>query len=114
MTRRWKSRLLIVGPYLLIVAAMFGGFRQLETERHQDCLNQRDNRTVLREVVIEATNTTGTGGSFDLTRIPGFVDLDEPTQTYFRNLSAALSQAPPGDQRSLRDRLLPLVPPIEC
>lgn len=104
----------MLGPYALIITMTAFGFHQLEGERHQDCLNQRDNRTVLREVVIEATSTNNGGPGFDLTRIPGFADLDEPSQTYFRNLSAALSQAPPGDQRSLRDRLLPLVPPLNC
>lgn len=110
---RWHSRILLFAPYLVVVLVSFVGFRRLENERHDDCISQRDGRTVLRSVVVEAT-TPGGAASVDLSRIPGFSDLDAATQTYLRNLSAALSSTPTADQPTLRDRLLLLAPDISC
>lgn len=113
MRRRWSS-LLIFAPYLLVVAASFFGFRHIENVRNQDCLKARDGRAVLRQVVVEATKP---GRAIDLTHVPGFDDLDPAMQAYLSNLSAGLNG--PTDQTAttvvpLRDRLLALVPPIEC
>lgn len=106
-----RSRWFIIGPYLFVVLVGAFGFRQLENERQQDCLNQQAGRKVLREVVIEATATSR---PIDLTLVPGFADLDPATQTYLQNLSKALSAGTPSDQQTLRERLLVLVPEIRC
>lgn len=111
MRHRWRS-LLIVAPYLLVVAASFFGFRHIENVRNQDCLKARDGRTVLRQVVVEATKP---GRAIDLTHVPGFDNLDPAMQTYLTNLSAGLNG--PSETATtvpLRDRLLDLIPPINC
>jgi hypothetical protein len=78
-----------------------------------ECDHARDNRTVLRTVVDIATTPTG-GGTVDLTKIAGFSDLDPPTQTYLRNLSAGISKANPPGEPSLHDRLLAQLPSVDC
>lgn len=112
MRHRWRS-LLIIGPYLLVVAASFLGFRHTENVRDQDCLKARDGRTVLRQLVVEATTP---GRAIDLTHVPGFDELDPAMQTYLTNLSAGLNATnqPSTTAVPLRDRLLVLIPPLEC
>lgn len=107
-----KRVALIVGPYLLIVAVFFAGVRGLEAQDHKACVERRDLISAVRQVVDIAT--TPTGGPVDLSKISGFDRLDESTQTYLINLSAALSKANPPGQPSLHDRLLKLIPLIDC
>lgn len=114
--RRWnlvrRQRWMLIGPYLLVVATAFGGFVQLEHDRDRACHQRANDRTVLTQIVDIAT--TPSGGPVDLSKIPGFDTLDEPTQTYLRNLSAVLTAANPADAKPLHDRLIELLPPIHC
>lgn len=107
---KWRY-LLVVGPYLALVIVGFLGFRILETQRNTECDGRRDGREVLRELVVQATSP---GQSVDLTKVPGFDGLDEATQVYLENVSASLNRGTPSDQQTVRDRLLALVPPIDC
>lgn len=113
MPRRWRW-LLIIGPYLALVIAAFVGFRQLEDESQQRCLNRQADRQVLRQVVDIATTPSSGGGSLDLTVVPGFSDLDEATQAFMRNLTVRLQSAPPASRNALHDELLAQLPPIDC
>lgn len=108
LKRHWK----IVGPYLLITAVFFGGLRAVEAEGHQRCLDRKADRDVLRQVVDISTTTSG--ASVDLTKVPGFADLDAAQQLYLRNLSTAISQSAPPARQTLHDQLLAKLPPIDC
>ena len=108
-----RTRLaLIVGPYVLIVLVFFAGVRGLEAQDHKACV-QRSN---LNETVRAVVNTAvpNASGPVDLTKIAGFDQLDESTQAYLVNLSNALSKANPPGEPSLHDRLLALIPPVDC
>lgn len=94
---------------ILSIAALVGVYRVQAVE----CAHSKDNRTVLRTVVDVAT-TPSAGGAVDLTKIDGFSDLDEPTQTYLTNLSAGLSRTNTPGSQSLHDRLLAQLPPVDC
>lgn len=109
-----RQHWMILGPYLLVVVVACGSsFFAIRGFQHRDevaCQDRRDGRQVLREVVIKATEP---GQRVDLTKIPGFADLDPATRTYISNLSAGLNVSTP-DQIPLRDRLLALIPPLDC
>lgn len=96
-----------------------------DVARTRDCLNRQGGRQTLRNVILVATTPRGGGVRIDLTVVPGFNDLDEVTQTFFRNLSEATgsSSTPPvqSDQipapdpnNSLQALLLQQAPPIRC
>lgn len=104
VTRIWK------GLIVLIVVLGSVGFYTLEHQAHQHCVERRDDRTVVRELVM----LTGTSGSPNFAAVPGFDQLDAPTQTYLRDLATALQQVSPGDEQSFRSRALVLLPPIDC
>lgn len=102
--RRWWQIRVPLGPlviaYLLIVAVAAGGlelvtnqqeeFRQEVIRRdHERCLDTRDARQVLRDLVKLSDRSAG----FDLTKVPGFEQLDEPTRQFFANLAAATTPA---------------------
>lgn len=110
---KWWQRFLIIGPYLLVVAVGFLGLRGAEHESHQRCLDRQADRAVLRQVVEISTQTSGTT-SMDLTKVPGFDELDQHTQDYLRSLSELLTSAGPTSRQSLRDQLLAKLPPITC
>ena len=107
--RHWK----IVGPYLLIVAVFFGGLHAVEAEGHQRCLDRQADRGVLRQIVEISTQSTN-GVVIDLTKVPGFDELDPQQQTYLRNLSEGLSHSTPTSRQALHDQLLAQLPPINC
>lgn len=108
-----RRHLLIILPYLLVVAIFAVGLHVLEGQSHQRCIERRDDRTALRQVVVISTQGTGASG-VDLTKIDGFDDLDPQTQDYLRALSAAISSSNPASRTGLRDQLLEQLPPITC
>lgn len=92
--------------YILIVGVFEFGQHSREVDQ---CHSSRDGRTVLRTVIEKSFTDNGTG---DLTQVPGFADLDAPTQTYFRNL-VVLSQQN-GGSAGLKQALLDKVPIPSC
>lgn len=117
---RWGI-LLLVGPYVAVVAVASLSLAQytsekdarvsaVEAQQHADCLQAADGRRVLRTVVEEAT---APGRPVNLTAIPGFEQLDPTMQTYLQNLASALAARDP-DEAPLRDRLLALIPELDC
>ena len=72
-----------------------------------NCVERNELRESFRALVVIATE----GGGFDLTAVPGFVDLDAETQQFFRNL-AELSDS--GGGTSQRDRLLATIVDENC
>lgn len=127
MTDRWRL-LLIVVPYAAIV--LVGGFglranedRIADRDRQSaaQCADRRDGRSVLRQVVIEATKPNSGRTAVDFAAVPGFSDLDASMQRYLENLGAALAvptTTEPGasttTEPSIQDRLLSLIPEITC
>ena len=104
---------MIVLPYLLVVAVFFGGLHAVEAEGHQRCLDRQADRSVLRQVVEIATQSTD-GVVIDLTKVPGFDQLDPNQQVYLRNLSEGLSHSTPDSRQALHDQMLAKLPPIIC
>lgn len=58
---------------------------------YRDCLNLQSGRQTLRDVVVVATASSS---GIDLVNTPGFSDLDEATQQFFRNLTPPPSATP--------------------
>lgn len=108
----WGGRLLIIAPYALVVAVGSLGLHNLEREAHSRCVDRQADRAVLRTVVDIATRNSGI--ALDLSKIPGFNDLDVRTQEYLRNLSGVIVSSAPTARESLHDQLLAKLPPIDC
>lgn len=81
----------------------------LEAALSDACHRQAANRDVLRDVV---TIATASSSGVDLTMVPGFDDLDPPTQAYFRALGEMLASAPSATAR--REQLLAAIPDVTC
>lgn len=96
--------------YVLVISVfVFGQVRQEQetsSRVHEQCLSAVDGRTVLRTIVTEAYKDNAAG---DLTKVPGFADLDIATQTYFENL-VKLTQG----NGAVRDALLAKIPIPTC
>lgn len=108
--KRW---LLVVGAYALIVLASASGLWALQKAGEHACHERASDREVLREVVDIATGNAS--GPVDLTKIGGFNQLSPSTQEYLRNLSRSLSAGADAETDvPLHDRLVALLPPIQC
>lgn len=59
-------------------------------DNFKQCESSNDARTILRNIII----LSGESQTFDLTRVPGFSDLDAPTQKFFENLRDASKNQP--------------------
>lgn len=121
---RWcRTHALVILPFLLVIGvAMWtvhaveveGDARltAVEKEAHERCLDRRSDREVLRQLVD--ISTTSSNGRIDLTKVPGFHEVDPVTQTYLRNLSEQLVGATPSNRQTLHDQMLAKIPPIDC
>jgi len=106
---RW-SKLLIIGPYVLLVfLASFGAWR-FQQQQTVECHHNRDNRTALRALVVKAYSSTTP--ALDLTSVEGFDKLDPATQHYLSNLSVAITSN--GNREQAKDAALDTIPPITC
>lgn len=74
-----------------------------------NCIERNELRQSLRQLVVAATE--GSGGGIDLTVVPGFSDLDEATQQFFRNLATPRTEE---EGQSTRDRLLSTIVDEAC
>lgn len=108
----WQRRgwLLIVVPYLLIVAVATWAGVQYQHSLDIGCHRQRDDRTALRALVVKAYQPSSPG--LDLATIQGFDELDPATQSYLRNLSAAINAG--GNTANREQDALATIPPITC
>lgn len=87
------------------------GFEQQALrDKQNQCLASLDGRSALRAAVILSTAASS---GFDLTRVPGFDQLDHATQDFFRNL-AALSASSSGSSSNYRQKILELIPLPDC
>lgn len=119
---RRQRKLLIVLPFVLVTLVSTWAIgavasTQRQQARDQDkaverqveaCHERAADRDVLRTVVDVSTSS----GARDLTKVEGFAALDPLLQTYLVNLS--IGPPTPADQPSLHDKLLKLLPPIDC
>lgn len=106
---KW-GRLLIVGPYIAVVLTSAGVTWRLHDQQVRSCHQRRDDRTVLRALVVKAYSTSTP--TFDLTNVPGFSDLDNPTRQYLTNLSVAINSSSNRDQTE--KAVINIIPPITC
>jgi hypothetical protein len=111
---------LVIGYFVLAVFVFFAFQAQgeeaddrVESDRRivvaqtvLSCEDRNHTKKVLRETIDAAL--AGGGGIGDLTKVPGFDELDPDTQEYFRNLMAGGSDSQSsGDRlRAYRDSLI--------
>lgn len=111
MTRSRWSKLLIIGPYVLVVLlASFGALR-FQQQQTEECHHTRDSRTALRALVVRAYSSSTSSG-LDLTKVSGFAELDAATQHYLTNLSTAINTN--GNRDQAEQAALDTIPPITC
>lgn len=92
---------------------------------YRDCLSRQSGRQTLRDVIIVSTSQSG-AIRLDLTKVPGFSDLDPATQTFFRNLAPPPSPESttttlpvgavpdPDPNNALQKAMLDRVPVVGC
>jgi hypothetical protein len=107
-----RRHLLIVVPYVLIVLTASFSSWQLHQRQVDACHERREDRTVLRALVVQAYS--GTVNPLDLTKVAGFGDLDDATQQYLSNLSAAINAGGTGGRDQAKQQALDTIPPITC
>lgn len=114
-----RHRLPFAAYALLVVALAFGQWRFVDfvdDQRAQDrqtaldadyrsCLGANSVRGTLR-VLVNLTGST----SIDLTQVPGFADLDPPTQRFFRTLRDQTANSP----QSFRAQALATLQDRDC
>lgn len=115
LTRHLRNSPLLIAYVVMALGFAGAGAGYVHGEAIEDfnrCEDSQAGRTVLRDVVVAATEP---GQGFQLTSVPGFDALDPETQQYFRNLEAmSRAAAEAGVTDSTRERLLALVPIPEC
>jgi hypothetical protein len=98
--RRWVRNIVrvlavFIALDLLVSVGTVTALVAVRAVQVEACHRSASDRDAVRDVVDIATAPTN--GPVDLTKIIGFDQLDEPTQSYLRNLSLSLSRAnPPG------------------
>lgn len=98
--------------FVLLTLSLSAAFWVNEHQNEVSCENQKDNRQVITQVVILATEPSP-AGALDFTAVPGFSNVDPETQAYLIALGTALDGRQ-DDEPSIRDRLLAAIPPITC
>lgn len=94
--------LTIVPAYILLVLVALVGFKFIEREANDrsesdrsilvqrtiaTCEERNVTKDAIRGTINAAIEGGNGGGGIDLTNVPGFSELDLPTQAFFRNLA---------------------------
>lgn len=97
---------------ILFVTIIVAGALAFAVDNHQDelsCQRQAENREVIRQVVLIATEP---GGTFNFDSIPEFENVPPETQAYLIALGNALQDA--GRSEGQREQLLAVIPEVNC
>ena len=112
--RRWLY-LILVG-YLVLAVATGISLAGVRRSQSQDCRSRQEARVAVREVAVTLRTLVVSSGQnrLDLSKVPGFDQLDPATRAFFSTLSAPAPSDWQTEALTTIDASLDKLPPLEC
>ena len=111
---RWT---LIRGAFALMVFGQIFGFYLVDQNSKDDLRRACERGNDTRQVISEVIDLTGDPSATDLTVVPGFSDLDLPTQKFLinlRDMTADQAASAQEGNKTFRDMAAVILEPREC